>query len=179
MDTVSPTLASSIVSAGNASSPRRHVAHMGFWLICGVLAFLGLFTPNGLVTCVAIMTLPILGQLLWREGEPPVLLFGCCFQWLQATAAIFYTNHFGMTLNDAFGSNVLIVATWLSIVAVLVLAVGIRLGYIRAGGSKRAALESDAAKMDIRKIAVVYALIFVTAGLLTPVAWRLPSITQP
>src|SRR5438477_9183371 len=156
MDTVSTTLPSSLLSRANLVPARSHTARTGFWAICLVLAFVGLFTTNGIVTSAAIMVVPILGLLLWREGEPPVLLFGCAFQWLQATAAIFYCNHFGMTLDAAFGSNVLDLATWLSIVAVLVLALGIRLGYIRAGNSRRAALESDAAKIDIGKLGILY-----------------------
>jgi hypothetical protein len=179
MDTVSTTLLSSLLSRGSLRAPRSHTARKGIWAICLALAFVGVFTTNGIVTSAAIMVVPILGLLLWREGEPPVLLFGCAFQWLQATAAIFYCNHFGMTLDAAFGSNVLDLATWLSIVAVLVLAIGIRLGYIRAGGSQRAALESDAAKMDIGKIGILYGVSVVVAGVLSAIAWRFPSITQP
>ena len=179
MNTVSTTLPSSLLSRNNLVPLRTHSARMGFWAICLLLAFVGLFTKNGIVTSAAIMVVPILGLLLWREGEPPVLLFGCAFQWLQATAAIFYCNHFGMTLDAAFGSNVLDAATWLSIVAVLVLALGIRLGYIRAGSSRRAALESDAAKLDIGKIGILYGISVVVAGVLSALAWRLPSVTQP
>jgi hypothetical protein len=179
MQTASTTLPSSLLSRDNLVPPRSHTARMGFWAICLALAFVGLFTANGIITSTAIMVVPILGLLLWREGEAPVLLFGCAFQWLQATAAIFYCNHFGMTLDAAYGSNVLDVATWLSIVAVLVLAVGIRLGYIRGGTSQRAALESDAAKMDIGKIGILYGVSVVLAGVLSAMAWRLPSVTQP
>src|SRR5437762_2878276 len=179
MDTVSTTLARSLPLPERVAPARSRPMHIGFWTICAALAFVVFFTPNGLVTSAAVALLPILVQLLWRNGEPPVLLFGCAFQWLQATAAIFYTNQFGMTLNEAFGSNVLGVATWLSIAAVLVLAVGIRLGYIRARGSQRAALESDASKMNISKIAVLYGISVVIAGVLNVTAWRLPSITQP
>jgi hypothetical protein len=179
MDTVSTTLPSSLLSRENPASAGPHTVRLGFWAICGSLALVGLFTPNGLVTSAAIMVLPILGFLLWREGEPPVLLFACCFQWLQASAAIFFTNHYGQTLEEAFGSNELTVATWLSIVAVLVLAVGIRLGYIRAGRPQRGELESDGAKMDINKIAVLYGVSVVVAGASNAVAWRVSSLTQP
>src|SRR5689334_5099984 len=136
MDTVSTTLPR-FVSVPSNPFARSHSTRTGFWVICGGLAFVGFFTANGLVTSAAIMILPILGYLLWREGEPPVLLFGCVFQWLQAAAAIFYTNNFGQTLDEAFGSDVLTWATWLSISAVLMLAVGIRCGFIGAGRSRK------------------------------------------
>jgi hypothetical protein len=156
-----------------------YVTRTTFWAVCASLAVIGAFSSNHLVTSAAVTALPILTYLVWREGEPPILLFGCSFQWLQATAAIFYCNHFGMTLDEAFGSNVLTVATWLSIVAVLVLAVGIRCGFIGAGGSRGSELESDAREIDINKVAILYLISVVIAGALDAVAWRLSSITQP
>src|SRR5437868_13513902 len=175
MNTVSTALPSSFVARNKSALPRSRSVRTVFWGICALLAVVGFFTPNGLVTSAAFAVLPILGLLLWREGEPAVLLFGCAFQWLQATAAIFYTNHFGQTLDEAFGSNELSVATWLSILAVLVLALGIRCGFIGAGHSRKNYLEPDASKMDINKIAVLYGITFVLSAALNAVAWRLPS----
>jgi hypothetical protein len=99
-------------------------------------------------------------------------------QWLQATAAIFYTNHFGLTLDEAFGSPELTVATWLSLTAVVVLAIGIRCGFIFAGASQMRQLELSAAGMDIGRIGFLYAVSVVVAALLNFAAWRLTSITQ-
>ncbi len=179
MNTVSTVLPNFPIPHQRATSPRLHVSRYVFWAICASLAVFGLFTANGSVTSVAFLALPILGSLLWREGEPPVLLFGCAFQWLQATAAIFYTNHFGQTLEEAFGSNELTVATWLSILAVVVLAGGIRCGFIGAGKPRRSELEFEASRMDIKKVTILYGLSFVGAALLHLIAWRFPSITQP
>ena len=158
--------------------PRSHVARTVFCGICAALAAIAFFTPNGVLTSAAFLVLPFLAFLTWREGEPPVLLLGCCYQWMQATAATFYTNHYGQTLDEAFGSTALAIATWLSIIAVVVLAIGIRCGFIGAI-STRAELESDASKVDIRKVAILYGVSVVFAGVLHLVAWRLPSITQP
>src|SRR5436189_6450512 len=173
MNTISTALPSSFVARNKSALPRSRSMRTVFWGICALLAVVGFFTPNGLVTSAAFAVLPILGLLLWREGEPPVLLFGCAFQWLQATAAIFYTNHFGQTLEEAFGSNELSVATWLSILAVVVLAVGIRCGFIGAGKSQRTELESEASRIDINKIVVLYGASFVGASVLSVVSWRL------
>src|SRR5205085_221833 len=96
----------------------------------------------------------------------------------QATAAVFYTNHYGETLDEAFGSNVLGVATWLSVAAVPVLAVGIRIGLLGSGRSRKTDLESGAETMDVSKIAVLYAAIAVVATVLTAVAFHVPSVTQ-
>lgn len=179
MDTVSTTLPRALLPGDKAASPRSHAGRNGFWVFCAGLAVIGFFTPNGLVTSAAFAVIPILGLLLWRTGEPPVLLFGCVFQWLQATAAIFYTNHFGTSLDEAFGSNVLSVASWLSILAVLALAIGIRCGFIHAGRSRRTELESQAARMNLHKIAILYVVSFAFAGGLNAIAFRFSAITQP
>src|SRR5207248_9645894 len=157
---------------------RTYTGHLLFWGICGALAATGFFTANGIVTSVAFLVPPILVQLLWRKGEPPVLLFGCMIQWLQATAAVFYTNHYHQTLEEAFGSNELTVATWLSIVAVVVLALGIRCGFFGAGPSLQSRIESEASNIDIRKLFVLYIVSVPIAGLLNHVAWLAGSITQ-
>src|SRR5438477_1492685 len=154
---------SSVIARGKR---RTYTGHLVFWGICGALAAAGFFTANGVVTTAALIVPPILVQLLWRKGEPPVLLFGCMIQWLQATAAIFYTNHYHVTLDEAFGSNELTVATWLSMIAVVVLAVGIRCGFFGAGPSLQSRIESEASNIDIRKVFVLYILSVPIAGLL-------------
>src|SRR6267154_1657030 len=124
MNTLSTPLPSSFVGSNKTASPQSRSARIGFWGVCASLAVVGFFTPNGFVTSVAFAVPAILGLLLWREGEPPVLLFGC---------------------------NELSVATWLSIVAVVVLAGGIRCGFIGAGKPRRNELEFEASRMDIKK----------------------------
>src|SRR4051812_47455469 len=79
---------------------KSHPHRMVFWGICAGFAVICFFAPNGIITAVAILLLPILVGFLWRLGESPVLLYACSFQWLQASAAIFYTNHFGQTLDQ-------------------------------------------------------------------------------
>jgi len=149
-----------------------------FWGICVGFAILGWFTPNGLLTCAAFLALPVIVFLVWRHGEPPVLLFGCTFQWLQATAAIFYTNHQGVTLEEAFGSYELTAATWLSIVGVIVLAAGVRCAFIGAGRPRQPELEKEAASLDVRKIGTFYVAAFVFSTLILFLASRFWSASQ-
>ena len=155
-----------------------YTGHLLFWGICGALATTGFFTANGLATSAAFLVPPILVQLLWRKGEPPVLLFGCMIQWLQATAAVFYTNHYHVTLEEAFGSHELTVATWLSIIAVVVLALGIRCAFFGAEPSLQNRIEVEASRIDIKKLGILYIMIVPVAAALGYASWRLPSITQ-
>lgn len=160
-------------------SPSPYRMAWGLFTTCALLAFFGFFSANGLITSAAFLSLPIICYLVWREGEPPVLVFACVFQWLQATASIFYTNQLGVTLAQAFGSSVLTTATWLSIAAVLALALGIRCGFYGAGPSRRHELERDAVGLDLSKVMLLYGASFVVSAGLRTVAWLVPSATQP
>lgn len=153
--------------------------HWGMLAFCGGLAFGGIFSANGLLTSVALLALPVICYLVWREGEPPVLVFACVFQWLQATAAIFYTNHFHVTLDQAYGSNALTMATWLSIAGVVALAAGVRLAFLSANSSHSRQLEVDSSRLSIGKLGILYAGIVLVSTILTALAVRLASLTQP
>src|SRR5947209_6326066 len=83
---------------------RRHrfLLHWSLWAAILFLAAYSSTSPNGLLTSFAIVTLPFILELLWVRGEPPVLAFACGMQWLQASAAIFYTDFNHMSLAQAF-----------------------------------------------------------------------------
>ncbi len=52
-------------------------------------------------------------------------------QWLQSSIAVFYTDFYGISLKSIFGGPELVEATWLSLIGVLVLAIGMRLALVR------------------------------------------------
>src|SRR5438128_313793 len=119
------------------------------WLLSGALATWGAFSVNPLLTPVAILILIASIQLLWRRGEPPVLAFACAMQWLQATAVIFYTDFYGTSLAQAGGSPEFETATWLSLIAVFVLALGMRIALFRCRYSQHARLVAEALHVNI------------------------------
>jgi len=87
---------------------------------------------NSLLALGAAVVLVIGSSLLWRPGESPILLFIFGYQWLQASVAIFYANWLGVTVSEVtpyriYGGNVNL-ATVLSLLALLVVAVGMRVG---------------------------------------------------
>src|SRR6266446_1758821 len=94
------------------------------WAIAIALAGWGAFSANPILTPVSIIILTSCVQLVLRRGEPPVLVFACAMQWLQAAAVIFYTNFYQISLEQAGGGPQLETATWLSVLAVLVLTFG-------------------------------------------------------
>src|SRR6266478_3388319 len=106
------------------------------WAITIAFAIWGAFSANRILTPVSIIILTCCIQLLWRRGEPPVLVFACAMQWLQAAAVIFYTNFYKVSLEQAGGGPELETATWLSLIAVVVLALGMRIALIRCWRSQ-------------------------------------------
>ena len=108
--------------------PIFQVMPRWIWILAAAGAVLGTLSANPLLTPVSILMLPVLATMLWIENEPPILLFACFLQWLQATTAVFYTNHYGISLDAAYGVPAFEEATWLSLAGVFVLACGMRLG---------------------------------------------------
>src|SRR6185312_10439226 len=76
----------------------------------------GTLTANPELTPVSIAVLAVAIGLLWRPGEPPVLVFGVAVQWLQAALSIFCANYYGVPVEMLFGAPAGETATWLSLV---------------------------------------------------------------
>jgi hypothetical protein len=66
--------------------------------------------------------------LLWRPGEPQILLFLFGFQWLQPTVMVFYANLRGMTLREFLSDPGIDFSTMLVLLGLFFLALGIRMG---------------------------------------------------
>ena len=151
------------------------------WGIAVLFAVRGAFSTNPVLTPCAILLLPLLASLLWFQGEPPVLLFACAMQWLQASAAIFYSNYYELPLSQEweFGGPELVKATWLSLIGVLVVALGMRLALLRhpSDVGKQAAKETRL--LQPVRIFVLYLIAFVVFAVVGRVAWSMPSLAQP
>jgi hypothetical protein len=154
-------------------------AMLWFFVSLGIL-WAG-FTPNVGLTLGSLLIIPLLFGLLWFEGEPPVLLFACGMQWLQATAAIFYCDFFGTQLAEdlTVGGVKVEEATWLSMAGVLVLAAGMRLALFKR--DKKAVLEArlEARQFHIERLFIFYLVSFVFSSVLNGVVFAMPGLAQP
>ena len=83
---VAPTRSQSIVR----SAPW---AQTTTWLLPALV--LSALTANPALTALAVVILAGLVLMLWRPGEPPVLLFACGFQWLQSCLKVLYADVLG------------------------------------------------------------------------------------
>ncbi|MBO6702622.1 MAG: hypothetical protein JJ921_09775 [Pseudomonadales bacterium] len=95
---------------------------MAIVLLVFSLPFIGM--DNYLLFLSGLLVVPILFVLLWQPGAPQVLLFAALFQWTQVFVDIINHDH----LYTITGLSTLDDAIALSFVALVVLALGIRLG---------------------------------------------------
>jgi hypothetical protein len=149
------------------------------WFVALALAGWGLFTPNPILTPCAILMLPVLASLLWVQGEPPVLLFACAMQWLQASVAVFHRDFYGLPLNAMYEEAELNKAIWLSLIGVLVQAVGMRLALVWRKTGIAGQVEQETRLLQPATIFVWYLVAFVVFSFVGRVAWSMPSLAQP
>ncbi len=182
MNSTAELEADSNSSPGNFPSRQEIVKHRfaewSVWIGVACLTAYGALSPNGVLTSFAIITLPVVIKLLWVRGEPPVLAFACAMQWLQASAAIFYTDHNHVSLEQTFGNHQLETASWLSLIAVLVLAAGMRLALVRRAANRHHLIAYAASKVNLGKAFFAYLIASAVGTQLGNYAWSTSGLTQ-
>jgi hypothetical protein len=148
------------------------------WLITAVAVVWGAASPNPVLTAAAVVLLPFCGWLLWRAGEPPLLVFACAMQWLQAAVLMFYANYYGLPLVQAFGGNQLELAIALSLGGVLALALGMRVALFRTRESAAHELAEEGGQADVLQLFLAYLAAFVVASLAAAVGFGIPGLAQ-
>src|SRR5262249_45143181 len=93
------------------------------------LFLIGCTGPNVLLALLSVLVLLVGCMLLWRPGEPPILLFTFAFPWVQGSTAIYHANWLNLDVADyALFPGDMHSAIALSLLGLLALAVGMRLG---------------------------------------------------
>ena len=95
-------------------------------IVLSLAIILSLFTSNPVLTIVAILFIPIAIKLLWKKNEPPILFAAIILQWLQVTVKVFLADFSGLDYKVFFTApDQIISAFYLSLIALLVLSLGI------------------------------------------------------
>ncbi|MBD2269327.1 hypothetical protein H6F62_11250 [Anabaena sp. FACHB-1391] len=147
------------------------------WVICLVLAFIGLSTPNPSETFLGCLIWPVLFSLLWRPGEPPALLFAASFQSLQVFVPVITANLAGETLKQNFGQE-LSLAFYLGILSMLALAYGMKQAVGASPVISFIDQEKSASELKVSRLAIAYLGTFVFSSLITSLAFGDPAFTQ-
>jgi hypothetical protein len=149
------------------------------WLLTAALLVRGAFSENPVLTPFAAVLLPVFAALLWRADEPPVLVFACAMQWLQAAAGILYANTFSATLSELFNGPELERATWLSLVGVAVNALGMKVMLFHLPSSAANPSRIRGSQINVANAFIFYLGCFVVATIAERFAFALPSLAQP
>jgi len=148
------------------------------WMGTLVLAVWGMFTANPALTLGSVLLLPLLFKLLWRQGEAPLLLFGCVFQWLQVVIPVIIANYYSQTLEVHFGTPLRTEATWLGLVGLAVFALGLRLALRGCARSIGPAVEKEVAAFNINRLFLAWFFSLLLSIPVEILCRMFPGITQ-
>jgi hypothetical protein len=148
-----------------------------FGIAAGVLS---LAAPNTLLTLASLAALFVIVALLWRPGEPPVLLLAMLYHWVQACVLTFDVNLRGLTLEEALHSPTIDRAAWYTLIGVLVVTCGIWFGAKQnTAPTTHAAVEANTVQFSIRRLAIGSFAAILLANAMTPLAFSVSALTQP
>jgi hypothetical protein len=161
-------------TASPVASPRFRIV----WLVAGVALVGALLTANPLLTGVSVVAAALIATLLWRQGEPPILLFACGFQWLQVTTFLHHANFLGLDLRDGTLGEEVHTAVLLGLFGLVALAGGARLAWIRWGDEDAMTAEQEVADWHLPRLFMAYFATFFGVMGLRWAASSVPSVAQ-
>ena len=140
--------------------------------------FWGAFSPNPALTVSSLVLIPVIWLLLWRRAEPPVLAFACGMQWFQAAALIFHDNSRGTVLGGDVTLPELAQASWLSLIGVLAVTVGMRLALIGSKPLSSLAIKKEALNLAPPRLFLAYIICFLAGTVLERFTYSYAGLTQ-
>ncbi|PZU98031.1 MAG: hypothetical protein DCE90_05960 [Pseudanabaena sp.] len=160
------------------SSDKKSVTYF-LWGFCGLLAVLGLTTPNPFETFIGCLIWPILFWALWRPGEPPVLLFASFFQAVQVFTPVVVANFAGETIDQTTRYQLdMSTAFYLAALSIVVLALGMKIGSGSASPQYLKNLDKNSQELNPSKLAIAYVIFLVISTFLESIAFAYPAFTQ-
>lgn len=133
-----------------------------------------------LLALFAVIVLLFGSALLWRPGESPILLLLFGYHWLQGSMRIFHANFKGVDVSDlSYAGGQVSLASMLSLVALLALAAGLRVGIGPWRAIEGQVCRSIALSRDTKYWFRLYALVWVGATVALLIARSVPGLSQP
>jgi hypothetical protein len=151
------------------------------WIIIGILCLLALDSANPLYTITSLLLIPFFIALLWRRGEPPVLLVGTLMQWLTITIKVFYADYLGKPFLELHRFKEQIDKTFiLSLLGLIAFTIGAHLAvkHIQFKNKLQLFLK-DIFSYDTRKTIYAYLLVAFFLPAIRLMAYVVPGLNQP
>lgn len=149
-------------------------------LLSGVFLFLALgWGPNYLLGFLSCSVLVVGIPMLWRPGEPPILLYIFLFQWLQASVLVFYANAEGKEVTEAVHyhgeQDAAVVLSLLGLVSV---AIGMRKGSGPARPSLIDRIQASISRIPQYALLRLFVMGWLGAALFRMLAAAVPGLSQ-
>ena len=150
------------------------------WFLIGGLVVLGAIGPNFLLSLFGAIVLLAGVHLLWRPGESPIFLWVFAYQWLQASIKTLQANTAGLNLSALanYGGDIE-TASYLSLLGLLLLAIGMHWGAGRQFAGPSQAAGELARRHSMVKWFKLYVLAFGVSSLALVAARQVPALAQP
>lgn len=151
-----------------------------FWPLALGAVVLALVSANPLLSLGSLVLLLVLWRLLWRPGEPPALLYAMAYHWMQASILILYANVEGLRLESMGYGTQIEPATWLTLIGVFAVALGMRAGAGgNYGGVAHDSVSAIAGQLSVRRLFVASLVAIVLAIVVSRLAYVVPGLVQP
>src|SRR2546428_5140933 len=125
-------------------------------------------------TRAGLSMVPFLSALLWRLGEPPVLLFAAGFQWLQVFLPVVIADRDQFVMNDWWMQ----IAAWLGLGTLIILGAGMRLGCGRRPIMHLQDTNAEDNQLSVSRLAWAYGLTFLLGQAITEAVGLVPGLRQ-
>ena len=150
------------------------------WISGALLAMVCLSTRYPILSLCSIAVLLLAASLLYFRGESPILFACCGMHWVQAVGATIYCNLFNVPIEEAFGAPGMEEAAWLSLGAVLALAVGMRtaMNPVRRGEVVATFVEQEISQIDFGRLVKLWVFAYIVSSVANRVGWWVTSLHQ-
>jgi hypothetical protein len=147
-------------------------------ILCVAVATLGLLTANPLLSVSAVLVLLVIVRILWRSGEPPILIMAAGFQWTQIAAKVILADYLGVKVATLSLSPRVEEAIWLSFAGLVVLSIGTRLALRNTPPRPIAAVSGLLSRMSLDRLFAAYLAFAFVSWIVPYFAWQLLSVAQ-
>ena len=143
-----------------------------------VACLVSTLTTNPTLTAASIAVLVLIPALLWRRGEPPVMVLALTMQWAQVATRVFQADAAGITVYQLSASTHIETAIWLGLIGIALLAVGMRIGIKHVAAYSPAFVDYQLRRFSIGRVFLVYAGLAAFSLFIPSLVWRALAFAQ-
>jgi hypothetical protein len=148
------------------------------WWLMGVLALLALLSPNPGIGLFGVAIATGVSVLLWRSGEPQVLLFIVGYQWLQGFAPVLLALYKGESIAKMMGGEEFETATLLTQIGIGVFALGLNTVTSRRVSTDLRRVMDGLHAINRRRLFLAWIVLSAIGAALAIVGYVLPALRQ-